>query len=73
MSMGDWCPIFDKTFLTKLLLIAQFDPFEIIFDKLMNFDDGKILIYDLFEDFNQVFKKQVERNFGQILGGFDQH
>ena len=44
----------DKIFLTKSLFIAQLDPFEIILDNLMNFDNCKILIYDLFDDFNQV-------------------
>ena len=46
-------PLFDKKNLTKLLFIAQLDPFEIILDNLMNFDNCTILIYELFDDFNQ--------------------
>ena len=47
-------PLFDKILITKLLFIARLDPFEIILDNLMNFDICTILIYDLFDDFNQV-------------------
>ena len=47
-------PLFDKIFLTKLLLIAQLHPFEIILDSLMNFDNCAILICDLFDDINQL-------------------
>ena len=63
-------PLFDKIFLTKSLFIAQLDPFKFILDSLMNFDNCKVLIYDLFDDFNQVKKKieQVQRNFD--FGGF---
>ena len=43
-------PLFDKMFLTKLLFIAQLDPFEIMLDNLMNFDNCTILIYDIFDD-----------------------
>ena len=60
-------PLFDKIFLTKLLFIAQLDTFKIILNNLMNFDNCD----DLFDDFNQVLKKdfeQVQRNFGQMLG-----
>ena len=46
-------PLFDKIFLTKLLFIAKSDPFEVILDSVMNFDNCAILIYDLFDDFNQ--------------------
>ena len=47
-------PLFGKIFLTKSLFIAQLDPFKFILDSLMNFDNCKVLIYDLFDDFNQV-------------------
>ena len=45
-------PLFGKIFLTKLLIIAQLDPFEIILDNLMKFDNCTILIYALFDDQN---------------------
>ena len=63
-------PLFDKLFLKISLSIAPFDPFEVIFDNLMNLYNFTTLVYDLFDDFNQVKKKfeQVQRNFD--FGGF---
>ena len=69
-------PLFDKIFLTKLLFSVQLYLFEIVLDNLMNFDDCTMLIYDPFDDFDQVWKKdfeQIQRNFGQIIWCFDQH
>ena len=68
-------PLFDKIFLTKSLFIAWLDPFEIIFDYMMNFDNSRILIHEFFDDFNQAKKyiEQIKRNFNQIFGGFDLH
>ena len=47
-------PLFDKNFPIKSLFIAGLDPFDIILDNLMNFDNCTIVIYDFFDDFNQV-------------------
>ena len=55
MGQTKWqSPRFDKTFLKKLLFIAQLDTFKIVLDNLKNFENFAILIYDLFDDFNQV-------------------